>query len=516
MPKPLLLARPSGLYVRFLVPADLRGAVGARFVVRPLYLPAGDAARLVAARLGLALSEAFRKVREGELVDIDEIVRRARAGGLRELTIKGLKLPNGASIEHAEINTREDQQMLRQVLTHLAETDPLTAVAHGLIEPPPVPPRGPALAKAIADHLDDLERARLAAKTVLESRHTLRIFAEVVGEGVRVAALTQDHVRAFFKVVSRWPANASKRKPYKGKSALEVVKLAEANNEPEPSAHTLMKHQQRLSVFLGSLVSAGLLKSSPLAGVRAIATPDEQDTGEAFTDAELALIFGPEFAPWAAKYPHRWWGTMLGLFSGARVNEVAQLLIKDVETVDDVPGFFVRKKSKTQALKNKNSRRFIPLAKPVLAAGFLDYVEEVRTAGHERLFPNLPNSTGLGFGRQLSRQFSDYIKRLGITSKGQGFHGFRHTFASKLDEAGATESAIGALTGHKGGQSVLTRHYIDRGSLRDRVATLAKLKHPVKLPAYTSGQFVQALAEASITLRTVPKKQAKTSDKDAA
>ena len=54
MPKPLLLARRSGLYARFFVPSDLQGLVGSRYLVRPLYASAGDGARLVAARLDLA------------------------------------------------------------------------------------------------------------------------------------------------------------------------------------------------------------------------------------------------------------------------------------------------------------------------------------------------------------------------------------------------------------------------------------------------------------------------------
>lgn len=80
MPKPLFLRRPSGLYTRFLVPVDLRAQVGSRFLVRPLPLR-GDAARLVAARLGLALSEAFDLLRSGRALDIYEALkaRRSRA-----------------------------------------------------------------------------------------------------------------------------------------------------------------------------------------------------------------------------------------------------------------------------------------------------------------------------------------------------------------------------------------------------------------------------------------------------
>ncbi|MBF9171410.1 site-specific integrase, partial [Xanthomonas campestris pv. campestris] len=184
-----------------------------------------------------------------------------------------------------------------------------------------------------------------------------------------------------------------------------------------------------------------------------------------------------------------------GDYSGARVNEIAQLRLEDIDTIDGVPGFFVRKIGKKQSIKNKHSRRFIPLAQPVIEAGFLTYVEEARQAGVERLFPDLPNSTGLGYGRQLSRQFSVYIKRQGVSEKGQGFHGFRHTIASKLDEAGVSASAIGALTGHGTGQTVLEKFYIDRRSLPDRVTTLAKLGELAVLPVYKPTLFRDNLSK---------------------
>ncbi|MBM7094026.1 site-specific integrase, partial [Streptomyces sp. S12] len=161
------------------------------------------------------------------------------------------------------------------------------------------------------------------------------------------------------------------------------------------------------------------------------------ETGRAFTTEELQAIFDKDaFGAWAKKYPHRFWGPILGLYSGARVTEIAQLYAADIETIDGVPGFHITRRFKGQKIKNKQCKRFVPLAKPVIDAGFLDYVAEVRQAGHERLFPHLPNSTGLGFGRQLSRQFSTYIKKRGVADSGVGFHAFRHTFATLLDKVG--------------------------------------------------------------------------------
>lgn len=504
-----MLARPSGPYVRFLVPKDLRPMVGSRFIVRPLGVLHGDAARLVAARMAVALSEVFEKLRKGQWVDLEKALEAARVAGRKDLVVEEVVLPNGVRVGRAQIDTPQDVEMYRQLLADLAAKDPLAAAVAGYAPSPAPKLKGQSLEDAITAHLGDLEGARLHPKTVLESRHTLRLFAGVVGGSTPVAELKQEHVRAFFAAVRWWPSNASKRPEYRDLSVLKVLELAKQNDEPAPAAWTIAKHRQRLSVFFVSLVASGDLATNPLAGVRAIATPDNEDRGAPFSDDELRAIFGPAFVPWASKYPHRWFGPMLGLYSGARVNEVAQLDVADVLTVDGVAGFYIRAAGKGQSVKNSNSRRFVPLAPSVLAAGFLTYVDEARAAGHEKLFPNLPNSTGLGYGRQLSRQFSAYIKAQGIEEKGQGFHGFRHTLADRLDAAGASAAAIGALTGHAGGQTVLEKHYIHRNTLPDRVATLAKFAPPVSLPAYTPGQFADALKRAAVEVKREARKAKK-------
>ncbi|MBD4889658.1 tyrosine-type recombinase/integrase [Xanthomonas citri] len=497
LPKPLMMSRSAGLYARFFVPTDLRASIGSRYLVRSLGNRRGDHARLAAATMGVALSMAFDAMRKGMTVDLEELLEKVRSGDIKELTLKDVMLPDGTRIAQAQLDNPADAVIFGDLMERSRRVEPAEVTSARVAKRRDQlrdasqsisrhAPDALMLSKAMADHLGDLAGARLHQKTVLESRHTLRLFAGIIGEDVPVASLTQAHVRAFFDGVRYWPSNATKRPAYRELSVPEVIKLAKKNQEPEPAAWTMAKHRQRLSVFLVSLVDGKHLAVNPLAGIRAIATPDSEDTGSPFTDAELKAILDPvEFPKWASKYPHRWFGPILGLYSGARVNEIAQLRLEDIDTIDGVPGFFVRKIGKQQSIKNKHSRRFIPLAQPVIDCGFLTYVEEARQAGVERLFPDLPNSTGLGYGRQLSRQFSVYIKRQGVSEKGQGFHGFRHTIASKLDEAGVSASAIAAITGHGTGQTVLEKFYIDRRSLPDRVATLGKFTVPISLPIYS-------------------------------
>ncbi len=423
-------------------------------------------------------------------MDLDESIGRVREASLQELTLTDIVLPDRSRVGRAQIDSPEDALLFADVMRTASQAErPNAALAR--VERRRAQLRAASdrlaatgalrLSNAIADHLGDPQLAKVERKNYLDSRHALRVFAGIVVKDLPVSAVTRDQVRVFVDAVECWPKNTSKPKPYRDLSVLEIIELPKANGEPEPVVLTVSKPRQRLNVFFISLVASQTLDRKSLSGIRAISTPDADDKGGPVTDVQLQAIFDPvAFPAWAKKYPHLWFGTILGLYSGARVSEIAQLRVADIDIIDGVSGFFIRSGRTGQRIKNKNSRRFVPLAQPVLYAGFLTYVEEAKQAGHDQLFQNLPNSTGLGYGWQLSRQFSDYIKSRGITAIGQGFHGFRHTIASEFDEACASASAIGALTRHGAGQSALDKYYTDRRTLPDRVATLAKLSASIK------------------------------------
>lgn len=496
MPSPLFLARPSGLYVRFFVPADLRPVVGSRFLVRPLHAPAGDAARLVAASMAVALSGAFKALRQGMNVDLKKALEAAAAAGRRDLTLERERLPDGTVRESWKMDTADDVRLYRQARADDLESIGKIDIPTVSAAPAPSAPvrEVPALSFAIDAHTSDLGQAGRNSKTVMESRHTLKIFLGVVGD-MPVSDLTQNHVRAFNDAIRYWPSNATKRDPYRGKSVAQVLALAKANREPVPAAATLNKHRQRLAVFLNSLERAKHIGVSPLRGLpRPAGAGGQVETGRPFTREELRATFDPSsFDAWAAKYPHRFWGPLLGLYSGARVNEIAQLYTADITQEEGVWGLHINARFPNQKLKNSASLRFVPLAQPLLDAGFLGFVEEVKAAGHPRLFPHLPATGDLGYGRQLSKQFRAYLLALGIDEAGMGFHAFRHTFINTLTRAGLPEIQISRLTGHTVNGSVMATHYIDPPTLPERVAVLARFVLPVVLPTYTPGQFAHAL-----------------------
>lgn len=473
--------RPSGLYVRFRVPTDLRPRVGSRFLVRPLRQAPGEAARLAAAVLDMALSDAFRRMRRGDvMVDINKLLQDMQ--GRMDLTIGGVTLPNGVQLQNVYIETPDDERQFRELMA--ASAAPV-ATPQARVAVKAQPSVDDLLSAHGNVHLDDLKRAGRDAKTIMESRHSLYLLEGIIGNKP-VAGLTGDDCRTFFDEVAYWPRHATKRAEFVGLSVREVLHKAKTMNEPPPAQATVNKHHQRLSTFFNWLKKNKRITDNPLLGlVRQDKDDAQEETGRAFTQAELDAIFEPvAFRAWAEHHAHRWWVPMLALYSGARVTELSQLYLADVEVIDGIPGVHINRRFPGQKLKNKQSRRFVPLAQPVLDAGFMAFVDDVRTAGNKRLFPQLPNNDGNGFGRQMSKQFADYIKKRGVTEAGMGMHAFRHTLATRLARAKVPLETISKITGHKGSEGTLGKFYVDEPTLAERVAALAAFSSNVTLPNY--------------------------------
>ena len=80
-------------------------------------------------------------------------------------------------------------------------------------------------------------------------------------------------------------------------------------------------------------------------------------------------------------------GSNIGLHTGARIGEVAQLKVKDIVDDGGVWCFSIRKTMdddlrgssgahSRQRLKGKSAVRKLPIAQALLDAGFLEFVEE--------------------------------------------------------------------------------------------------------------------------------------------
>jgi integrase len=134
--------------------------------------------------------------------------------------------------------------------------------------------------------------------------------------------------------------------------------------------------------------------------------------------------------------PFNYWAPLLGLMTGARVNEIAQLLLSDVLADDGV--YYLNLESDNESgkkLKNANARRKIPLHSKLISLGFIDYVNALKDAGYARLFPELKPHKTKGYGRPVSAWFNESLLagRLKLErNRSKSFHSFRHSVSTLL------------------------------------------------------------------------------------
>ncbi len=172
-----------------------------------------------------------------------------------------------------------------------------------------------------------------------------------------------------------------------------------------------------------------------------------------FSANDLKLFFStPLFQKkeFNIQFSWRYWIPILMWYHGCRLEEVAQLQVKNIIKVGKINAIEIKEeydkdtKSIITKLKNESSHRIIPIHSAVIKIGFLKYVEHLIDNDEQKLFPNLSNVTKNGTykkaGAKVSRWFNEddkknykysYLTKCGINADDKErkvLYCFRHTF----------------------------------------------------------------------------------------
>ena len=67
-----------------------------------------------------------------------------------------------------------------------------------------------------------------------------------------------------------------------------------------------------------------------------------------------------------------------------------------------------------QSVKNKGSKRTMPIHSNLIALGFLDYVQDARAQGQTRLFHQLPRQAN-GYSDAIGKWFAQHLDKVGLS-----------------------------------------------------------------------------------------------------
>lgn len=192
------------------------------------------------------------------------------------------------------------------------------------------------------------------------------------------------------------------------------------------------------------------MQANPTKGIKPKVKKTEERRRHPFSEPELSKIFTE--GQCAEREGARYWLPVLALYTGARLNELGQLLVVDIKFAD-VPHIDITNEADDplvlKRLKNLNSRRKVPIHDHLLKLGFKDFVTS-RTGLY--LFDELPhpkNADDYEATKAFSQWFGRHLVKIGIKTPGKVFHSFRHTFITQARNSGINPQIISVLAGHE-------------------------------------------------------------------
>jgi integrase len=315
----------------------------------------------------------------------------------------------------------------------------------------------------------------------------LKLFAEIVGDRPANEIKKEDIAR-YKTVLLNYPSNKSKKPAYRDLSIEQIAGL-ELPDEDKLSITTIGNHFTKVSSFLGWCEDniTGMEKDlkKPLQKLPN-KTKSADEERDAFSADDLKLLFeSKEYIQGQHRQASHYWVPLLGLFTGARANELCQLYKADVYQDAESKRWVIsiNDNGPDKKLKKPSHKRIVPLHKQLINLGFPDFVASVTTS---RLFNELPEGRD-GYAQAFSKWFNRTYRGKKHCNVGQAngenknFHSFRHTVITQLhNQHHIDQATIARLVGQQpNDQSVTTSRYLKKRSIEDNSMIINKLSFPI-------------------------------------
>lgn len=319
---------------------------------------------------------------------------------------------------------------------------------------------GDLAAKFVEDYCDEAAVKGTSQKTIDSVRAETSFVREVIGETTIVSDIDYEVCKKFRKLLARTPSN--RKKIYGGLSVEEAAQQAAKDGKRTLSHITQNTYLRTLTAVLKHGVRIGCISQVPSEGLQPLSEKTKaSEARRPFATSELQRIFnaplyrgcvddGRNYAKAGPSVIRRarFWFPLIGLYTGMRANEIAQLKVADLNEMKGGHFYFDVNDADGKKLKTKTSSRAFPVHPELVKFGLLEYADEIRNSGKKNLFPELkPGSYGYASDR-IADWFSDGFLPKVIKKDGRvSFHSFRHNFRDALREAEAPDFVLRELGG---------------------------------------------------------------------
>lgn len=302
------------------------------------------------------------------------------------------------------------------------------------------------LSEAIDDFMAEHSR-QWPDKTSGQYRSYLAILMEYLGPDRRLSAITKQDASEVKKVLQLLPASRNTKPSLKGLPLSEVVKVKGHKTISPKTINSHIALYRRFFVWAERHGHAPHIVFDGMKVPKAKSAPTDR---KPFTVAQSRQIYAEltvNQSGLVRSDSHKW-GALLGMFTGARLNEICQLEMTDIQQEGGIWFLNITDEGdNNKSVKANASRRKVPLHAELIRVGFLDFVETRK--GGARLFPDFSFSKNGGYGRNLGRWFNEsFLPRLNMKHQSLVFHSYRHTMVTRLGQADVPQPLIQCIVGH--------------------------------------------------------------------
>lgn len=440
-----LQRRGNNLSFRIAVPPDLRLIVGAREFVKALRTQDRRIATPIALSLAAQAKQLFLNLRcdmaKRKTSNDENILHYSFEFSLDEYGIlKG---------KYTDIQPHETQAVIEHTQAILALSEATTlrqqSQATTLPAPPPTAPKAlfnVTLSEAIHDFLGNWTKRK--PEMLKKHETTLPMFLEIVGD-MPVIELRQGHITKFFNLIQKLPPRWKDKCRQQKINILDLSLQEHSKTIAKGTFNDSYKASMRLFLIeaIRRYQDHGFVTSLTVDGENYEGTCGGENKQRALKPDELKRLFeGDELRIFASDSStvHHFWLPVLGLFTGARVNELCQINPQEDIFCDEDSGIWCIQLSQdtkagdgiVKSMKTAISRT-IPVHPKLVELGFLGYVAAIKKRTHGRLFP-LWEPRGGRAGNNAMKWFTRFLNEIGLhgvaNEKGlslRGMHAFRHT-----------------------------------------------------------------------------------------
>lgn len=481
-------------YFRIAVPVDLRHILKRTHIRRSLKTTDENTA-IIKAQYWLAKTrKQFDTLRSLAMSsDKDDLQDWSKSDEFNYLLNQGLNFSRqDISIAKVKITDREGREIeLHDVVTDpnrpeefefvktlIQPTAPPVIATPAQVQPvQPSPDTGRKLSDLIAPFLEEKKTANRSNRYVDAIKDAVENFIEFTGD-IDPALIHKGHARKFAKALETWPSNRRKMPRYTNLNIHQILKL-DIPKEDRITEVTYNNIVRKLSTFMIWLREENHISiDNPFSKL----FKEEKSAKEQWTDFsrdDIKNILSTKHLVFDAEQPSRYWIPLLLAHSGARIEEICSLYKDDIDQdpETEICFFQIRKNRPDKMLKTKQSVRTLPVHSHLIERGFLDYVKSVPV--NTRLFPDLTFKQDFGYHVKISRHFSRYLKKIGLTVKlgeKKSLKSFRHSVMTELYNNNVSAGLVEEIVGHVADQKSMSLSRYHKGyHLKPKLEALEKI-----------------------------------------